>query len=93
MKSRQSAEVLALQALAWLAGSEILLPRFLGATGAGVADLRERASDPAFLAAVLDFLLQDDAWIVAFCDSEGLPYEAPLVARRSLPGGEPVHWT
>jgi hypothetical protein len=36
---------------------------------------------------VLDFLLMDDAWVVAFCDAAGLPYEAPMRARAALPGG------
>ena len=88
-----SAETIALQALAWLAGHDELLPVFLGASGASEADLRAGASDPAFLAALLDFLTMDDAWVVAFCDAEGLAYEDPLAARRALPGGGEMHWT
>lgn len=93
MNERDSAEIVALKALAWLAGNEDLLPVFLGATGASAEELRQGAADPAFLAAVLDFLLQDDVWVVAFCDAAGLPYAAPQAARQALPGGEPVHWT
>ncbi len=89
----EKAEVLALQALAWLAGNEELLPVFLGTTGAAPGNLREAASDPSFLAAVLDFLLLDDAWVCAFCDSAGLAYDAPLSARQQLPGGAAVNWT
>jgi hypothetical protein len=92
-RSRDRAEALALQALAWLAGSEDLLPRFLAASGLGAADLQARAAEPEVLAAVLDFLLQDDAWITGFCDANGLPYTAPGAARASLPGGETLHWT
>lgn len=93
MISRDAAETLGLRALAWLAGNDELLPVFLGASGADMAELRARAGDPAFLGAVLDFLLMDDAWIVAFCDSAGLAYEAPLAARQALPGGAQIHWT
>lgn len=93
MNARDSAEIVALRALGWMTGNEDLLPAFLGATGAGAADLRERTGDPAFLVAVLDFILQDDRWVIAFCDAEGLPYDAPMAARRALPGGEAVHWT
>ncbi len=88
-----AAETIALQALAWLAGNEDLLGVFLGASGASEADLRAGATDPAFLGALLDFLTMDDAWVVAFCDSAGLGYDAPLAARRALPGGGEMHWT
>ncbi len=87
------AETVALKALAWLAGNDELLPVFLGATGACEADLRAQAAEPAFLGSVLDFLMMDDAWVMQFCDSEGLAYEIPMQARMSLPGGEQVNWT
>lgn len=92
MSRQDSAETLALQALSWLAGNEELLPVFLGATGASLNEMATRASDGAYLASVLDFLLMDDAWIVAFCDDQGLPYQAPLQARAWLPGGEAEQW-
>ena len=88
MMRQETAETLALRALAWLAGNDDLLPVFLGSTGADPGQMRDRAGDPVFLASVLDFLLMDDAWIVAFCDAAGLPYAAPLQARAALPGGE-----
>lgn len=91
--SQESAETLALTALAWLVGNDDLLPVFLGASGASEGDLRARAGDPAFLAAVLDFLLMDDAWVIAFCDATGQAYDAPQQARMALPGGAQVHWT
>lgn len=89
----EQAEVIALQGLAWLATNEDLCPIFLGASGGSVDDLRERATDPAFQAAVLEFITMDDAWVVAFCDSIGLGYDQPLRARYALPGAESVHWT
>lgn len=93
MRAFDAAETLALQALGWLVSNEELLPVFLGASGASLADLRGRARDPVFLASVLDFLLMDDAWIVAFCDAAGHSYEAPMAARQALPGGQQTHWT
>lgn len=91
--SQEAAETLALEALAWLVTNEDLLPVFLGSTGASESDLRARASDPGFLGAVLDFIMMDDAWVVAFCDSRQMPYERLMQARMALPGGEQVNWT
>ncbi len=92
MSRQDSAETLALQALSWLAGNDDLLPVFMGATGASAADMAGRAGEAAFLASVLDFLLMDDAWVIAFCDDQNLRYEAPLQARAWLPGGEAEQW-
>ncbi|MFZ5965325.1 DUF3572 domain-containing protein [Thalassococcus sp. BH17M4-6] len=91
--SRDGAETIGLQAVAWLAGNDELCPVFQGASGAGAEEFRAGLTDPEFQASVLDFLLMDDAWIVSFCDAEGLGYEAPMMARALLPGGEQVHWT
>ena len=91
--TQQSAEIVALEALSWLVGNEELLPVFLGSTGAGEADLRQRAKDPEFLGSVLDFLLMDDAWIQAFCEASDNAPDYPLRARAALPGGAEVNWT
>lgn len=91
--NRDAAETLGLQALGWLAGNDELFPVFLGSTGASVQDVASGAGRPEFLAAVLDFLLMDDAWIAAFCDAAGLAYTVPMQARALLPGGQAEHWT
>jgi len=90
---REMAETVAAQALGWLAGDSDLLGTFMGATGVGLDDLRARSGEAQFLASVLEFVMMDDAWVVGFCDSAGLPYEAPMRARAALPGGGEVHWT
>ena len=90
---QDAAETLALQALGWLAAQDDLFPVFLGATGASATDIATRAGEAEFLGAVLDFLLMDDAWITAFCDSAGIAYTLPMQARAALPGGAEAHWT
>ena len=89
----ETAETIALQALGWLVGNDDLCPIFLGATGGSIDDLRDRATDPAFQASVLEFITMDDNWVMAFCDSVSLAYDQPLMARFALPGAEAVHWT
>lgn len=89
----ETAETIALQALAWLVANEEVCPIFLGSTGGAVDDLRSRATDPDFQGAVLDFITMDDSWVMAFCDSVGIAYDQPLRARYALPGAEQIHWT
>ena len=57
------------------------------------ASARRRAADADFLGSVLDFVLMDDAWVIAFCDASDLRYEQVMAARQVLPGGAQVHWT
>ena len=90
---RAFAERLAVEALAWMARQEGVLDAFLAASGAEASDLRAAAADPAFLVAVLDFLMQDDAWVTGFCDASAIPYDMPHRARQSLPGGGEANWT
>ena len=91
--SSETAETLAFQALGWLSGNDELMPIFMGSTGVSVDDLKTQVGDPAFLASVLDFITMDDQWVIAFCDAHNLDYNAPMLARQALPGGEQVHWT
>ena len=91
--SQESAETFGLQAVAWLAANDELLPVFMGSTGVSEDDFRAGLQDPAFQGSVLDFILMDDAWVVSFCDEIGRPYTAVAEARMALPGGGQVHWT
>lgn len=90
--NRERAETIALQALAWIAADEELAPQLAGATGAELAEARERVQDPAFLAGILEFLCLEDRWIRRFCDDAGLPYEAPMQALMALPGQMRPEW-
>lgn len=91
--SKDAAETIALQALGWLVGSSELRDVFFGSSGLTETDLRTRASEPELLAAVLDFLLMDDDWVMQFCDEIGLAYDKIVQVRAALPGGELVNWT
>lgn len=93
MNRRESAETLALQAFAWLLAQDDLVGVFLNATGAGQGELAALAGDPVFLGAVLDFLMEDDARVIGFCDTASLPYTAVMQARAGLPGGALPNWT
>ena len=55
--NRESAENLAISALAFLAGDPERLGRFLSLTGIGPEAIRKAATEPAFLAGVLDHVV------------------------------------
>lgn len=89
----EAAELLAAQALGWIAESDDLMGVFLGSSGLSVDDMKSRAGEPEFLASVLDFLMMDDAWVTGFCNANSHPYETPMQARMALPGGDLPNWT
>ncbi len=75
-----AAETIALQALAFLISEEATLRGFMSQSGTTAADLRAGAEDPQFLAGVLDFLLERDERLLAFC---GRADVTPVQTRRA----------
>ena len=89
---QDTAEIVALGALAWLAEAE-LLDTFQSSTGADIEMIRHAAQEPEFLGAVLDFVMMDDDWVRGVCIAQSLPFETLTAARAALPGGDMPHWT
>jgi hypothetical protein len=69
---REVAEIVAVQALSFIAGEPGRLGAFLAESGIGPDTLRSAAADPHFLASVLDFVLRDDATVKAFASASQL---------------------
>ena len=88
-----SAEIFALEALAWMAQDEDVLSLFLNASGSSVADLKAQAQSSEFLLAVLDFILLEDQWVLDCAEACHCDPNMIAMARQALPGGEIVHWT
>ncbi|WP_138468918.1 DUF3572 family protein [Poseidonocella sp. HB161398] len=88
-----NASAVALAAVAWIASEEDMLPVFLNASGMPAEGLRTGLEDPHVLAAVLDFLLMDDAWVLAAAAQAGRDPHDFARARQALPGGNLPHWT
>ncbi len=70
--TKERAETIALDGLAFLAGRPEDLERFLRNSGIDVDELRLRAADPDMLRAVTEFLLSDDTLITGFCQEGSL---------------------
>jgi hypothetical protein len=86
---REVAEIVAVQALSFVAGDPEKLGLFLAETGIGPETLRTAAADSQFLASVLDFVLRDDATVKAFANASQLHPTNIAAAREVL--GDP-HW-
>ena len=89
----EEAEIYALKATDWLISTQDLLEVFMGSTGVSEITIKSEFHDGVFLAAVLDFLLLDDNWVIDACQAIGLEPEAMAVVRQLLPGGEKVNLT
>jgi Protein of unknown function (DUF3572) len=81
---REVAEIVAVQALGFIAGEPERLGRFLAESGIGPETLRTAASDPHFLASVLDFVMRDDATVKAFADASQLHPTNIAAAHQAL---------
>jgi hypothetical protein len=75
---------IALQALAATVTDQRLAERFLSLSGIAPPELRQRASDPALLAALLRFLEAHEPDLVSVAEEIGTTPEALVAARRSL---------
>ena len=79
------AEIVAVQALGFIAGDPERLGLFLAESGIGPETLRTTAADPQFLASVLDFVLRDDATVKAFANVSQL-HPTNIAAAREVLG-------
>jgi len=82
--SRETAEILAIQALSFIAEEPERLAAFLAATGLASEAIRDAARQPDFLAGVLDHMLGDESLLVAFADSAGIDPADVARARVAL---------
>jgi hypothetical protein len=81
---REVAEIVAIQALSFIASDPERLGSFLAESGIGPETLRGAASDPAFLAHVLDFIMRDDATVKAFASVSKLHPTNIAAAHQAL---------
>ena len=81
---REVAEIVAIQALSFIAGEPERLGLFLAESGIGPETLRSAAKDPHFLGQVLDFVMRDDATVKAFAAASELHPTNIAAAHQAL---------
>ncbi|MFY9771695.1 MAG: DUF3572 domain-containing protein [Xanthobacteraceae bacterium] len=82
--SRQTAEMLAVQALAFIAEDDGRLSGFVASTGIAVQSIRDAAREPNFLAGLLEHILADENLLIAFAASAGIDPAEVARARQAL---------
>ena len=84
--AREAAEMLAIQALSFIAEEPERLNGLLSATGLTLNRLRESANQPDFLAGVLEHMLADESLLLAFAESAAIDPAEIARTRRALGG-------
>ena len=84
-------EDIAIRALGFIAADPELLPRFLAITGIEPQAIRQAASEPGFLAGVLQFVLAHEPTLMKFSAESGLQPAAVVRATAALPLGDHDH--
>ncbi len=79
-------EIVALNALRYLARETDRFSRFLDLTGLQPHDVAARAGQTEVLAGILDYLLTDEKLLVDFAEENGLDPQSIAKMRHSLPG-------
>ena len=86
-KVSEQAEIMAIQALSYLAGDPERLARFLALTGVSATEIRAAAAAPGFLAGVLEYLVSEEALLTGFAAEHGYKAQTLEAARLALGGG------
>ena len=83
---KDAAEMLAIQAFAFIGEEPQRLAGFLHSSGLAIEQIRDAAGEPGFLAGVLEHMLGDENLLVAFAASAGVDPAAVGQARAALAG-------
>ena len=84
MYTPEQAEILAIQVLGYLAGTEEELQRLMMTTGMDSAALKQSAQSRAGLAGVLDYICQDESILLGFCEAARIQPDEPMRALHAL---------
>ena len=82
--TKQEAEMIGVAGLSYLAADPERIGRFLAITGLGPENVRAAARDPSFLPALLDYLLANEADLIAFATEMNLDPARVRMARDVL---------
>lgn len=82
--NEEGAQLLAIEALSFLATDPERLERFIALSGLSPENLRAAAADPGFFLAILDYIASDESLLVTFAANAGHDPQTILKARDRL---------
>lgn len=82
----EEAQEIATNGLIHISQDPELVGRFLAVSGIGPESIRDAASEPGFLAGVLEFLMGDEALLLTFCENHRIRPTMIAAARFALAG-------
>lgn len=88
--TREFAEMLAIDALSFIADDTDRLGRFLAFTGIEAQSLRDAAREPNFLLGVLDHVAADETLLQEFAAHQEIAPDVVAKARDRLAGAPPA---
>ena len=88
LKSKDDAETIALQVLAFLLADDTQSSRFLALTGITPDDLRQGATSPEIQTAAFDYILSDEGLLLTFCQQAGIDPALMAHAHHLLSGAD-----
>ena len=90
--SSEQYEVIALQAVGFILQQDALRDRFMALSGVEVDELRSSLQEPGTLASILEFLINNEADLIATAEELDIKPEEIVRAWRALGGGEGQEW-
>lgn len=84
MYTPEQAEILAIQVLGYIAGTEEELQRLMMTTGMDIEALKQNALSRTGLAGVLDYICQDESILLGFCEAAKIQPDEPMRALQAL---------
>ena len=79
-------EIFALRAFTYLLSQQEALDQFMSQSGMSANELRKGVDNLETLAAVMDFIMQDDGLLLEFCEEVNCTIEDIWRIRSELPG-------
>ena len=84
MFTKEQAEIVAIQALGYLAGAPEELEKFISVTAMDSNDLTKCAHSADGLAGILDYVCQDESILLGFCSEYDIRPDDPMRALHAL---------
>lgn len=84
MYTPEQAEILAIQAVGYLADTQEELQRMLTATGMDIEAAKQSMQSREGLAGLLDYICQDESILLGFCETLRIQPDEPMRALQAL---------